>query len=32
MPVKVVDIYLTALQLAKYPPLFASTLVNNNSL
>ena len=27
--VKVVDIYLAALRIDKYPPLFASTLVNN---
>ena len=27
--VKVVDIYLAAKQLGKYPPLFTSTLVNN---
>ena len=27
--VKVVDIYLAALQLGKYPPLFTSTSVNN---
>ena len=29
VPVKVVDIYLTASRLGKYPPLFTSTSVNN---